>query len=67
MPPPNNSTMGVTVYLFGVYLRVQRRGLKAELMDVSEERPIELFPGWWDVQAALPLLFSHNFCIAWRS
>lgn len=48
-------------------LRVQRRRLEAELMNVGEERSIQLFTGCWHIQAALPLLFSHNFCIAWRS
>lgn len=50
-----------------VYLRVQRRRLEAELMNIGEERSIQLLTGCWDIQAALPLLFCHNFCIAWRS
>lgn len=49
------------------YLRVQRRGLEAELMNVGEERTVQLLAGCWDIQTALPLLVCYNFCIAWRS
>lgn len=48
-------------------LRVQRRGLEAELMNVGKERTVQLLAGCWDIQTALPLLIRHNFCIAWRS
>lgn len=49
------------------HLRVQRWGLEAELVDVGEERSVQLLAGGWHVQTALPLLLRHNFCIAWRS
>lgn len=52
---------------FVAYLRVQRRGLESELMNVGEKRPVQILTGCWDIQAALPLLFCHDFCIAWRS
>lgn len=53
--------------LFGAYLRVQRRRLEAELVNVGEERSVQLLTGCWHIQTALPLLFCHNLCIAWRS
>lgn len=49
------------------YLRVQRWRLEAELVNVREERSVQLLASRWHVQGALPLLFGHNFCIAWRS
>lgn len=52
---------------FGAHLRVQRRRLEAELVDVGEERSVQLLAGSWNIQTALPLLFCYNFCIAWRS
>lgn len=48
----------------GPYLRIQRWRLEAELVNVGKKRPVQLLSGCWHVQAALPLLLSHNFCIA---
>lgn len=55
-----------TAVLFGTHLRVERRRLEAELVNIGEKRPIQLLAGWWDVQTDLPLLFCYDFCIAWR-
>lgn len=52
---------------FGAYLRVQRRGLEAELVNIGKERSVQLLAGCWDIQTALPLLFCHYFSVAWRS
>lgn len=53
--------------LFVAYLRIQRWRLEAELVNVGEKRSIQLLAGCWHIQTALPLLFRHNFCIAWGS
>lgn len=45
------------------YLRIQRWRLEAELVNIGEKRPVQLFSSWWHIQAALSLLLSHNFCI----
>ena len=52
---------------YGAYLGVQRRRLEAELVNVGEERSVQILAGRRDIQTALPLLFCHNLCIAWRS
>lgn len=52
---------------FGTYLRVQRWRLEAELVNVGKKRSFQLLASCWHIQPALPLLFSDNFCIAWRS
>lgn len=46
------------------YLRIQRWWLEAELVNVGKKRPVQLLSGCGHVKAALPLLLSHNFCIA---
>lgn len=49
------------------YLRVQRWRLEAELMNVGKKRSVQLLADCWHIQTALPVLFSHYFCIAWGS
>lgn len=49
------------------YLRIQRGGLEAELVNVGQKRAVQFLSDCRGIQAALPLLFCHNFCIAWRS
>lgn len=51
----------------GAHLRVQRRRLEAELMNVGKERSVQLLARRRDVPTALPLRLCRDFCIAWRS